>query len=309
MKRSSLAFVLLLTIVFLAVILWQLDYRLVILFIRKSSPLILILSFVLYTLTYWLRALRWRILLGIPLSLFSLFHIVCLHTLSNNLFPFRSGELTLPYFLKRFHKIQLPASLSSLLLARVSDMISLGLLFLAGLVALGYPGGKNLLFLIPLIMILLVVSPWIMSHILSLAVCLPFLKKKSVEIGNLSEEIRGQWRGVRMLQTNLMSLAIWSLKFLAFFLLLKEMAKSTTFPLNYWKVVLGTSALTTVLPIHSIGGIGTYEAGWIGAFIIMGMSRKIAVTMAFLFHMVLLLFSVLLGVPSYFIVPLRSGRE
>jgi uncharacterized membrane protein YbhN (UPF0104 family) len=196
------------------------------------------------------------------------------------------------------------------LLARVSDMVSLGLLFLLGVLALGYPGGKNMLFLIPLIVLLLLVSPWMMSNALCLAARLPFIKRKSLEISNLSEEIRGQWRGAKMWETNLMSLAIWSLKFLAFFLLLKEMVKSTLFPLNYWKVVLGTSAseLTTVLPIHSIGGIGTYEAGWIGAFIIMGMSRKVAVTMAFLFHMVLLLFSVLLGVPSYFIVPLRSEK-
>ena len=318
MKGKSLNLIILITLVFLGIILSQMDYRVVALFLKKASLSLVLLSFALYSLTYILRAARWRILLGLPISIPSLFHIVCLHTLANNLFPFRTGELTFPYFLDRFHKVQLPSSFSSLFLARVSDMLALGCLFLAGLVAVGFPREKTIVLAVPLLMVVLFFSPRIMSKLLPLITRITKPKTRDPAKGedkrpaleSFSQEIQEQWRGKRMVTANLLSLAIWGVKFLAFYFLALEMTRPLGYPLNYWKVVVGTSAseLTTVLPIHSIGGVGTYEAGWTGAFILMGMAKGEAVATAFLFHMTLLLFSVVLGLPAYLMIPLR-GRK
>ncbi|GEM_PF-604071 len=326
MKGKSLTLVVLVTLVLLGIILSQMDYKVVGLFLKKASPLVILLSFAIYTFTYLLRAIRWRILLGLPISTSSLFHIVCLHTLANNLFPFRTGELTFPYFLGRFHKVQLPSAFSSLFLARVSDMLALGSLFLAGLVAVGFPGEKTLALVVPALMAILFFSPKLLARILPLIQkCSRFkirgwrLQRKAQgsepppSLGSLesfSQEIQEQWKGRRMAMANLLSLVIWGVKFLAFYLLALEMTRPLGYPLSYWKVVVGTSAseLTTVLPIHSIGGVGTYEAGWTGAFILMGMARGEAVATAFLFHMTLLLFSVVLGLPAYLMIPLRGKR-
>ncbi|RLD92256.1 MAG: hypothetical protein DRI93_06875 [Aquificota bacterium] len=309
MKGKSLTLVALITLVLLGIILSQMDYRVIVLFLKRASLPLILLSFVTYTATYLLRAVRWRILLGLPLSIPSLFHIVCLHTLANNLFPFRTGELTFPYFLDRFHRVQLSSSLSSLFLARVSDMLALGSLFLVGLAAVGFPGEKTLALAIPAFMAVLFFSPWILAKLFPLLT--PILKRSSSKMETFSQELQEQWKGKRAIMANLLSLAIWATKFLAFFLLAQEMTKPLGYPLNYWKVVVGTSAseLTTVLPIHSIGGVGTYEAGWTGAFILMGMGKGEAVATAFLFHMTLLLFSVILGLPSYIMIPWRGKRE
>ncbi len=332
MKGKSITLVLLVTLVLLGIILSQMDYRVVGLFLKRASLPVILLSFATYTVTYLLRAIRWRILLGLPLSIPSLFHIVCLHTLANNLFPFRTGELTFPYFLDKFHRVQLPSSLSSLFLARVSDMLALGSLFLAGLVAVGFPGEKTFALAIPVLMILLFFSPKVLARILPLIAPISKLRAKGEEekakvekrgpsfiphpsslksLESFSQELQDQWKGKRMVTANLLSLAIWGVKFLAFFFLALEMTKPLGYPLTYWKVVVGTSAseLTTVLPIHSIGGVGTYEAGWTGAFILMGMGKGEAVATAFLFHMTLLLFSVILGLPSYIMIPWRGKRE
>jgi len=303
--------VIIVTIVLLGAILSQVDYRMIGLFFHRASLGVILLAFGLYILTYFLRAWRWRVLMGLPLPFISLFHIVCLHTLANNLFPFRTGELTFPYFLKRFHHVELPSSLSSLLLARVSDMLALGLFFMTALVAVGLPEEKDLFpLVILLLMALLLLSPGIMARFLSLLAPLPPFKKHGTSVEALSRELKDQWKGKRAIKANILSLSIWGVKFLAFLLLIKEMTKTVGFPLTYWKVVLGTSAseLTTVLPIHSIGGLGTYEAGWIGAFILMGMARKTALTTAFLFHLVLLFSSVILGLPSYLMIPLREQK-
>lgn len=314
MKGKSLTLVVLVTLVLLGVILSQMDYRVVVLFLKRASLPLIILSFVTYTLTYFLRAIRWRILLGLPIPTTSLFHIVCLHTLANNLFPFRTGELTLPYFLDRFHQVKLPSSFSSLFLARVSDMLALGCLFLTGFIAVGFPSERAMILAVPALMVLLFFFPKLMVKLL------PLLKKltrfhlqesKSIEtIETFSQEIQEQWKGKRMMVVNLLSLAIWGVKFLAFYILAMEMIRPLGYPLNYWKVVVGTSAseLTTVLPIHSIGGVGTYEAGWTGAFILMGMAKGEAVATAFLFHMTLLLFSVMLGLPAYLMIPWKGKK-
>ncbi len=311
MKGKSLTLVVLVTLVLLGIILSQMDYRVVALFLKRASLSLVLLSFALYSTTYLLRALRWRILLGLPIPTSSLFHIVCLHTLANNLFPFRTGELTFPYFLDRFHHVKLPSSFSSLFLARVSDMLALGCLFLVGLVAVGFPGEKTIALAIPILMVILFVSPKLMARLLPLLQKYPGLKAHgSKSLQSFSQEIQEQWKGKRMITANLLSLAIWGVKFLAFYYLALEMTRPLGYPLNYWKVVVGTSAseLTTVLPIHSIGGVGTYEAGWTGAFILMGMAKGEAVATAFLFHMTLLLFSVILGLPAYLMIPWRRRR-
>ncbi len=303
--------VILITILFLGIILSQADYRLVRSFFLKASLAPLLLAFLLYSLTYILRAWRWRELMGLPLPTPSLFHIVCLHTLANNLFPFRTGELTFPLFIKRFHNVDLSSSLSSLLLARVSDMLALGLFFITALGIVGLHREETaVLLMVPLFMLILILSPGALAKILSTIASLPIAQKRASSLEGLSSELRSQWRGARAIKANLLTILIWGIKFLAFFLLIREMTKSVGFPLTYWKVILGTSAseLTTVLPIHSIGGIGTYEAGWIGAFILMGMSRKTAFTTAFLFHLTLLFASAVLGLPSYLVIPLRERR-
>jgi len=65
-------------------------------------------------------------------------------------------------------------------------------------------------------------------------------------------------------------------------------------------IVLGTTAaeLTTILPIHGVGGFGTYESAWAGAYYLLGFTKQLAIKAAFSFHLIALLYSVILGVGS-----------
>lgn len=309
LRKGTSLFILFLTLLFLIIILAQLDFTLFLTFFHKAHLLWIALSLFIYLLTYLLRGLRWRMLTGFSMSLPSIFHIVCLHTLANNLFPFRSGELTLPYFLKRFHRIETTNSLSSLFSARISDMLALGTILLLALVKIGLSNRGKALYFILFVLLALSFIPYFTPKLLDLIANVPLFRRYSGELKETKDRVQEQWRGLQALRLHLISLSIWAFKFLSFYLIIQEITCLVHFPLNYWKVVLGTSAseLTTVLPIHSLGGVGTYEAGWVGAFILMGMERKVAVTTAFLFHLVLLSYSIAVGLPAYLLLPLRKS--
>src|SRR6187549_2660437 len=65
--------------------------------VRQAHLAPLLLSIVIATLTFPIRAVRWRLLLrdedGRPLPVGALWHAVAIGFMANNLLPFRAGEL------------------------------------------------------------------------------------------------------------------------------------------------------------------------------------------------------------------------
>ncbi len=296
--------------IFIFFILKQLEFDLI-----KSGFLLfrsetIIIAFGVYLFSYILRAVRWWFLID-DLPLISSIHIVTLHTVSNNLFPFRSGEITFPYFCGRFHNIPLSSSLPALLGARIADLCTLGPLFILALLNLKADFLKFKSFVITAVVFLILA--FIFPQILHL---LSFLLKKSGLVSSFAdkvEELRVNyeelWKGKNLFILFFLSLFIWLVKFGAFYLIASHF-NVANFPLNYWKVVLGSTAseMMAAMPIQTFAEFGMFEAGWAGAFMFMGMGRREAVTLGFSLHLTILIFSIIIGMPAYILAFFRRKR-
>lgn len=299
-KSLKLALVSSLTILFLALILWQSNKLLLKSNLYRLLSFPIALAFIFYILSYLLRALRWQLMLEGSIPLPQLFHIVILHTVANNIMPFRSGELSFLYFCKKLKNIPLKVSTTVLVGARVADLLSLGILFLLSLALLKVSLTRILIAV--LILVILILVAFLLPHILKLAN--PALKKISPKLASQAEEAQHLylelWKGKKLLFLLSTTLLIWVVKFFSFYIIVRHFLPAH-YGINYWQVVLGSTAseLSAALPLQTFAELGMFEAGWTGAFVLMGMNRADSVTIGFLLHMVMLIFSLILGVPAY----------
>lgn len=108
--------------------------------IRRANIPLLILSGLVVTLPFPLRALRWKPLLepALPGSRFRpRFAATSIGFMANNLLPARVGEFVRAYTLTRLEPVRLSASFGSLVVERLFDGITVILLLI---VALSWPG-------------------------------------------------------------------------------------------------------------------------------------------------------------------------
>ncbi len=100
------------------------------------------------TLCFPLRAVRWRWLLhddaGRPVGWGPAWHAVALGFAANNLLPLRAGELVRAWAASRLGGVRLTASLSSLVVERVLDGLTLVALLALALLLPGLPPGVSM---------------------------------------------------------------------------------------------------------------------------------------------------------------------
>ena len=118
-----LAVSIVISIVFLAIGLQGLSLSDVWEKITHANYLWLIPGVLVYFLAVWGRTWRWHYLLrplkSIPLS--SLFPIVVIGYMGNNVYPFRVGEVIRAYVLKRNEDVKITASLATIVVERIFD--------------------------------------------------------------------------------------------------------------------------------------------------------------------------------------------
>lgn len=104
--------------------------------IRTARPLPLLACVLLATLTFPLRALRWRVLLrtadDAPLPGAAAWHAIAIGYLANNVLPLRAGELLRAYAVTRLAPVRLSTAAASIAVERVFDALAVvGMLGLA----------------------------------------------------------------------------------------------------------------------------------------------------------------------------------
>lgn len=270
-----------LTLLFLALLFYFVPMWEIFSSLRSLDIKSLFLAFFLYSLSQAVRSLRWRLILK-KLSFYHAFLINSANILFNNLLPARTGELSWFYYARRLG-FNLGDSLWSFFLGRLYDLISLLFLFSLSLFpVLEYaPITSAILFLLAI--------GFYKSYY--------FLPSK----GKLSE-LRGYLKKEANLKLSLLLLLLSSLshsfKFLALLVLLPigsvDIYKS-------FLAFLG-GELSSVLPIHSFMGFGTYELAFGLPLKLLGESLREWLKLGFIFHSFLLLSSFLLGVPSALIL-------
>ena len=114
--------------------------------LRQSSPLWLLLAVVLATLSFALRAVRWKILLEPVISETSFdsrFGAVCIGFAVNNILPARLGEFTRAFALTRMEPLPLSASIASLVVERILDGVVLAIFLFVTISLPGFPLGDG----------------------------------------------------------------------------------------------------------------------------------------------------------------------
>jgi uncharacterized membrane protein YbhN (UPF0104 family) len=210
------------------------------------------------------------------------FKLMLQHNLANNFLPMRSGEISFPLLMSRYFKISLSRSLPALLWFRLLDLHILGLL---GLWAIGSQWLHPYLFtLLALLWLLLPWGLYLANH--WLLEKLAFAQDRGRLLGLMTKLLEGAPASSRLLLiTWFWSLLNWLTKLAAFAWLLALFAQ---IPLVQSLLGVLGGELTSVLPVHGVAGVGTYEAGIVAALLPFGIAAEVAVSSAVNVHLFLL---------------------
>jgi uncharacterized protein (TIRG00374 family) len=290
--------------------------------ITRINPVYLIGGFVLYSCSYFFRALRFRYLLNNEIRVRDMFRIVCLHNLFNYLLPARSGEFSYVYLVNKFHGRKAGEGLATLIISRIFDYIIITLLFFLSFVLLGNLEviSLNVVILgIVFMMLLLVLLSWIMyrgrASFRYLSGLFGVFRLDHHHIGNyilrkcdetvqcmenLQETKPRMW-----IPLLLSSLGVWVSIYTLNFILILAM----NIRLTYFSVIFASTfaILTTVLPFQGLGNFGTLEAGWTLGFVAVGVSKEMAISSGFTYHFVIILYFVVWGLWGFLSSRSRSS--
>ena len=309
------------TITFVAILLSQIEVSNVITTLAGIDPLYLIAGFVLYVCSYFFRTLRFHILLNREVRIKDLFNIVCVHNIANNILPARTGELSYIYLLKKLHNKKTGEGVATLMVARVFDFITISCLFsISALIIQDLPEMiVKVVWVIALFMILIVIFLIILLYFgilfLNLAKkffrifnsekkqIIDYLLRKGEETVESFERIKSSGRVIEIITV---SMGIWLSLYSVNYILVTAM----NINLSFFMVLLAStfSIFTTILPIQGIGGFGTLEGGWAVGFITVGLTKEIAISSGFAYHVIVYLYFLVLGCIGLLSIKIKIER-
>lgn len=285
--------------------------------ITNIKPIYLLVGLILYACSYYLRSLRFWILLKGEVSLSNLLKIVCVHNMMNNLLPARTGELSYIYLLKKIHKRNVGEGIATLVVARVFDFLLIVGIFLSASILLQFYIIKNGMFYVIFAVIILLIC-------VSLLICLMKADKikttelfeKMLDDDNLNETtlnnhilskikeiinsfaLIGDAGLLIYFKIFITTLSLWGSLYLFYFCL----AIGMNLEIHFIPAVFASSfaVFSTILPIQGIGGFGTVEGGWAIGFILIGLPETVAVASGFGFHIIVLVYTIIFGICGLF---------
>lgn|GEM_PF-2093630 len=270
-------------------------------------------------LVWWARAARlWA--LG-ACSWMTALRVVAVHGGLLRVTPMRLGELSLPYLLQRWAQVPMTQSSALLIWIRISELITLCVavsLCLAGVYfapsepnpALAHPALVLVIATLCVGLLTLVLSHarrWISS--LCLALDHAGQRSGRRELSALSERLRSGQRALPELtrQRGALLLGISGLIFTAQLLLFWSVLSACGASIDLSGLTLG-SAITHiggVLPLPTIGNVGSHELSWTAGFMWVGVTQPLALLSAILSQIFTLSLALLWWAVSYFL-PLPS---
>lgn len=154
--RRSILLGLLVGAVLIAAWLWFIDPAQVAAYLKMLHPLWLAVAAVLYLLAYFLRSLRWRVLLRptLRLPVRQVYLVWMSGHFFNYLIPIRAGELVKCWLLKRLHGARISQTLPSVFVDKLFDSLAI-LIVLALLPFLSVHMSQPMLWLIILLVLVL----------------------------------------------------------------------------------------------------------------------------------------------------------
>lgn len=262
---------------------------------REIAPLALLSALILTFISYALRSVR----------VYDYFHVslrgrftLCLkltlqHNLLNNLLPMRSGEISFPVLMARYFAVPATASVPVLLWFRLMDLHTLVTL---ALLAVGDAWlAQATLLPVTLLWVVLPLAAYFAHHRLAHKFTdashggRKFIAKL---LASLPQTAREFWRAWLWTWVN------WLVK-LGVFAWVFQLFAPVAWPVAGLAAIAGD--LTSVLPIHGIAGVGTYEAGVVAALLPFKVAPEIALAAAVNLHLFLLGSTMLGGLIAVFL--------
>ncbi len=281
--------------------------------LRSLSGLHVGLAFLVYLGSYLGRALRFAVLLPGLSGVVHLASIAGRHNFLNLVLPLRSGELALPWMLQRECGRPLAEGGAALIVCRVLDLFCVAAYLSLGIAWNGVAGKtadqastQATLVLLSLGLGLLLMGPlsrWVARRLPTegKGKLSTFVARACTHLGDLSLG--------RLLAAAGISLATWALTYTTYYFLVTAMgspaASLVTDPVGhelgsvgFARSLVGTTGLhlSTVLPVNTLGGLGSWEAGWVAGYTLLAeVSKEAAGISAVVTHLVNFVFIAIIG--------------
>lgn len=308
-RNQGLIMAVVITVVLLYLTLSQIKPAEIVNTLKSIEPTYLVIGFLTYIFCNILRAARFYILLNKRIKIRSLFNIVCVYNMVNNMAPMRAGELSYIYMLKKLHNKNAAIGASTLIVARILDFAAICSLFLVSswIAAKQLEGLRLASILTSLLIIacslLLIVLLHCRENFLYPFTC--YLDKlglgKDARINYIILKLREMiqaMESMRNIKTTtfalITSFLIWMANFSVVFLVIRGMH----FDIPLHIVIMGSTftVLSTLLPIYGIAGLGTSQGLWTVIFVPLGIPLDEAIISAFGYYIIQMAFYLTLGI-------------
>ena len=294
--------------------------------LKKANYIVIVPGLLAYFLGVWFRTLRWQVLLaGIDeIKIRTLFPIVVIGYMANNILPFRLGELIRGYYLKNKEGVPTATALSTIFVERIMDGLALILILAASYTSVPFDEIFSRLSQITRLdeTFLLVIFTFPFAILFGLLVAIALNGPQSMRIfGHLTsrlprnlarainkftEDVVAGLYSLRNWKTTckalLLSLPIWILEAVLFHSVLVSLGILPT-DSGVWQIFASAASITAITNIGASipsmpGGIGLFEMIARETLMVIeptSISRSEAAAFAALTHLCLIVPIVLLG--------------
>jgi uncharacterized membrane protein YbhN (UPF0104 family) len=271
-----------------------------------SLPMLSLSAFILL-LANIIRAIRFRVLAGIPMPLAEAYRLTTTYNVVTAILPAGMGELYLPYACERDYRIPYSKGLTVLLMTRLPDLVAVAGLLELGAVGLaiqspqlGIFGVIAAIMLVGLFIVLRFLDHFI--EVLSgLTRRISFFQRFSEFLSNLAVSLRSlHWEVNRRARFTLIvtTALIWLCSWVSVYLLLHALRLSLD-PLQV-ALSIGIVFSASIFPISGLANFGIRDAGWTLALILtIQLPHEQAIAAAFAIHLLTLCSTLVIWFSGY----------
>ncbi len=279
----------------------------------------------------FLRGYRSKILIGSErIRLIDLFFVSHIRNAFNMVLPARTGELSYVYVLKKKFQFPIGIGASTLAIALIFDLVIVFSLIIISVILVGigrYAVSSTIVMVIAAVLLAASLGLlFYLSKVVGLAIkvinwiliktdwqknkVINYIYTKLIETNQNIEIIRARKIYGRVY---LLSVTIRIVKFSIYYFMIHALMQPMGYgfaQLNYWVIFLATAAaeISAVLPTHALAGLGTYEFAFVAVFTMLGFREDIAIIVGFNYHIINLVFTVILGILSTIILAMPFYR-
>ncbi len=305
----------------MALLVWvlhRIDPRQVWSYAQHANFWLLLLAVVVATVTFPVRAIRWRLILragdGRPFPFLPLWHATTIGFMANNLLPARAGEVARAYVASRQLPVRFTTALGSIVVERVFDaLIMLGLMAVA-IAAPSFPaqalvGGRSLSTIAAttavLFGVLLLVALYIANRPTGWLMLVERIARRTLPVrvadravhasGGIVEGLAVLKSPARFAGVVLWSLVLWIKNAAAFAICFRAFGLAV--PLEAALLLQGIIGFGVAVP-STPGFLGVFEAATLVTLQLYGVDSSLAVSYALTYHLTTFLPITLLGLWS-----------